>query len=141
VPCATISGQSSTASAPLIAASVGLRLYAAWSCKDTEPMSYRTVVSLQTNRFLGSSRREKRIKHTFKPQPSRSATFPVWWDSLLSDLRAFDLAWSLMKRRSGRFSFDETTLLRLIAASLPLAQNVLAWTQTSSFLDLHNVER
>ena len=46
-----------------------------------------------------------------------------------------------MKRRSGCFSFDETTLLRLIAASIPLAQNVLPWTQTSSFLDLHNLER
>lgn len=42
----SISAQSYTASAPLIAASVGLRLYAEWSCKDTEPMSYRTVVSL-----------------------------------------------------------------------------------------------
>jgi hypothetical protein len=37
----------------------GLRLYAAWSCKDTEPMSYGTVVSLQTSLAIGEQAKRK----------------------------------------------------------------------------------
>jgi hypothetical protein len=32
----------------------------------------------------------------------------------------FDLTWPLVKRRCGRFGHNETTLLHLVAASLPL---------------------
>jgi hypothetical protein len=31
----------------------GLRLYAAWSCKEKEPMSFRTVVPLQPSSGVG----------------------------------------------------------------------------------------
>jgi hypothetical protein len=31
----------------------GLRLYAAWSCKEKEPMNYRTIVPLQPSSNVG----------------------------------------------------------------------------------------
>jgi hypothetical protein len=37
----------------------GLRLYAAWSCKEKEPMNFGTVVPLRLHRVLGSRRTEK----------------------------------------------------------------------------------
>ena len=47
----------------------------------------------------------------------------------------------VMKRRSGRFSFNEGDVVASDRSVPPVGPNVLAWTQTSSFLDLDNVER
>ena len=58
----------------------GLRLYAAWSCKDTEPMRADEVqnggVIAHIIGYWGAGEEKSGLKHTFMPQPSRSATFP-----------------------------------------------------------------
>jgi hypothetical protein len=68
VLCATISPQSYTASAPLIAATMVLQ--------DTELMSYRTVVSLHTNRLLGSGEEKSGIKQPSSLNPLDLLLFP-----------------------------------------------------------------
>jgi hypothetical protein len=44
------------------------------------------------------------------------------WAKICRDMALFDLTWPSVKRRCGRFGHNETTLLHLIAASLPLPQ-------------------
>lgn len=57
--CATISAQSCASSVPPIIEPRALWLYAAWSCKEKEPMNYRTVVPLHPSSGIGEQANRK----------------------------------------------------------------------------------